>query len=73
MITTNTTPATYADAIRAGYRPAGTAYQSGYVSRRCDTNAQPVQIGKGSRAGQLYVLLPCWQSSRYCIRQYLAR
>lgn len=62
---------TYADAIKAGYKEADTKYQRGYISRRADPDAQPVRVAGGSRKGQLYVLLPCYRSTQYCIRQYL--
>lgn len=65
---------TYADAIKAGYKTADTKYQRGYVSRLADPYAQPVQtVRRGNRKGQLYVLLPCYCSTQYCIRQYLYR
>lgn len=64
---------TYADAIKAGYRKADTKYQRGYISRRADPDAQPVQVAGGNRKGQLYVLLPCYYSTQYCISQYLYR
>lgn len=64
---------TYIDAIKAGYKMADTKYQRGYVSRRADTDAQPVRTAGGARMGQLFVLLPCYCSTRYCIRQYLYR
>ena len=71
-MTTNTTiPATYGDAINAGYVNADTAYQRGYVSRRIDTLTAPVMVAGGSRKGQMYVLLPCQASTQYCIRQYI--
>lgn len=71
--TAESIPATYAEAIAAGYRNSDTAYQRGYVSRRSDLDSARVMIAGGSRAGQLYVLRPCMQSSQYCIRQYLKK
>lgn len=64
---------TYAAAIKAGYKAADTKYQRGYVSRLADPDVQPVQTAGGNRKGQLYVLLPCYCSTQYCIRQYLYR
>lgn len=64
---------TYADAIKAGYKTADAKYQRGYISRLTDPGAQPVQTAGGNRKGQLYVLLPCYCSTQYCIRQYLYR
>lgn len=64
---------TYLDAIKAGYKTADTKYQRGYVSRLAGPDAQPVRTAGGTRKGQLYVLLPCYCSTQYCIRQYLYR
>lgn len=64
---------TYRDALNAGYRNADVTYELGYVSRRLDTDTAPVLKAGGSRKGQLYVLLPCRHSSRFCFRQYLTR
>lgn len=62
---------TYFEAIENGYTNGEQAYHRGYISRRIDQSSQPVKIAGGSRKGQLYVELPCWQSSQYIIRQYL--
>lgn len=62
---------TYMDAIKAGYKDGDTTCQRGYISRRADPDAQPVRVAGGSRKGQLYVLLPCYCSTQYYIRQYL--
>lgn len=64
---------TYEAAIKSGYKVADTKYQRGYISRRADPGAQPVQVAGGNRKGQLYVLLPCYCSTQYCVRQYLCR
>lgn len=64
---------TYREAIENGYTDADTKYQRGYVSRKANTMEQPVQTAGGSRKGQLYVLLPCFTSTQYCIRQYLQK
>ena len=62
--------ATYADAVTAGYRNHRQSWQRGYVSRRTNLDAQPI---KYDRYGNPYVLLPSWQSTRYCVRQYLQK
>ncbi len=58
--------------IRSKYTFAETKYQVGYVSRK---NYNPdnahVYTAGGSRAGQLYILAPCYDSTRFCFRQYL--
>ena len=64
---------TYQDAINQGYKDADRKYQRGYISRKVDQMAQQVRTASGSRAGEMYVLLPCWDSTQYCIRQYLAK
>ena len=61
---------TYRDMIAAGYHEGRTTYQRGYVSRRADINDQPVHE---TRRGELYVLAPCWTSTRYCYRVYLVK
>lgn len=48
-------------------------YQRGYVPRGVDIGDQIVHEGKGARAGQLYILVPSYTSSRYCFRQYLRK
>lgn len=67
------TPATYKDALAQGYRPGPRKYQRGYVSRRTDVDAAPVHIAGGNRRGQLYVLLPSYDATAYCFRQYLIK
>lgn len=64
---------TYQQAIKAGYKPADTKLQRGYVSRKINVNNQPVIEAGGRRKGELYVELPSWQSTVYCIRQYLTK
>lgn len=64
---------TYAEARRAGWVPAGTALQRGYVSRLADPDDAEVHVAGGTRHGQMYVLLNNPRSNRYCIRQYLRR
>lgn len=66
-------PATYGEAIEMGYSLGDTAWTRGYVSRRseqvCDDT--PIHVAGGSRQGELYVLMPSWESTTYCRRQYL--
>lgn len=62
------------DYLDHGYRlDGGMAYQRGYVSRKVDIGEQPVYEAKGSRKGQLYILEPCYTSTKYCFRHYLTR
>lgn len=70
-MTTTTRPATYADALAAGWIKTDTAWERGYVSRKTDTRYAAIQAAGGSRKGEYYVLLPSWRSSQYCVRQYL--
>lgn len=44
------------------------AYQRGYVSRKTDLSKQPILKG---RKGE-YILAPCFDTTRYCKRLYLA-
>lgn len=45
--------------------------QAGYVSRRdFDFDEQEVHIAKGRRKGEMYILAPCYYSSRFCQRMY---
>lgn len=67
------TPKTYADAIRAGYREIGQAYQRGYVSRRTARDTLPIRVAGGNRRGELFVLAPCFRSTQYAVRVYLAK
>lgn len=62
---------TYADYKAAGYTDADLQWTRGYVSRKCNQDEQPVEVAGGRRKGDLYVLLPSWQSTTYCLRQYL--
>ncbi len=64
---------TYAEAIAKGYREGDCKYSRGYVSRLENNSGIPVKrAGKrGTRAGQLYVELPCYHTTQYHIRQYL--
>lgn len=58
--------------IKNEYGFGESAYTRGYVSRK---NYNPdnahVYTAGGSRAGQLYILAPCYDSTRFCFRQYL--
>lgn len=62
---------TYTDAINAGYTPADTTLQRGYVSVKQATSSAPIHIAGGNRRGQLYVLTHNPSSTQYCYRQYL--
>lgn len=64
---------TYYDAIAAGYVPGDIMLQRGYVSRKVCKDTQPVHIAGGRRKGQLYILLPNWESTQYCYRLYLVK
>ena len=63
----------YCTALRMGYVDGATAYSRGYRPRNDCISTLPVKrAGKrGPRAGQLYVELPCYNSTQYHIRQYL--
>lgn len=61
---------TYAEAKSQGWKDTYTAYARGYVSRKVDTDQQPVKM---TNSGKYYVELPAWNTSRYCIRQYIEK
>jgi len=61
------------DALAAGYKRGDMKYQRGYVSRKSDIGKSPVHVAGGRRAGELYFLLPCYDSTIYCMRQYLRK
>ena len=45
--------------------------ERGYVSRKnFDFDEQEVKIGKGRRKGEMYILVPCYYSTRFCQRMY---
>ncbi|MEG0578377.1 MAG: hypothetical protein RR490_00430 [Niameybacter sp.] len=60
---------TYKQAIENGYTKGHTAYQRGYISRKTDINTQTVLTGRKG----LYVLIPAFNTTIYCIRQYLKK
>lgn len=66
-------PKTYEEALKDGYTQNDLKYQRGYVSRKVDIRKQPVLIAGGSRKGQLYILLPNFDSTQYCFRAYLKK
>lgn len=69
-------PLTLRDAMDMGYALTGElSYQVGYVSRKSKVNDETAVYiaGRGERAGQLFILTPCFTSTRYCFRQYLRR
>jgi len=59
-------------AIEAGYKIADSSRQRGYVSRKPATD-RAVFVAGGNRAGELYYLAPCFDSTKYCYRQYLSK
>lgn len=61
------------EALDAGYVRGEMKYQRGYISRRADIGEAPVHVAGGRRKGELYILLPCYHSTTYCMRQYLRK
>lgn len=61
------------EALASGYHYGDTKFQRGYISRKIDQGAQVVHTAGGRRAGELYVLLPSWLTTNYCVRQYLVK
>lgn len=64
---------TYIEALKEGYKIIDRKLFRGYVSRKIDTDKQPLKEAKGFRKGQFYVELPCYSSSRYSYRVYLVK
>ena len=63
---------TLGDALLSGrWEYAERTRERGYISRKVHEMSQPLRIAHGAREGQVYVLLPCMDSTRYCWRQYL--
>lgn len=75
----NVKAGTYEEFLEKGYRPYGEPMkQLGYVSRKPlllkNSLVKPVYIaGRGRRAGQLFILIPCFTSTRFCYRMYLKK
>lgn len=63
---------TFKQALEAGYKIGDWKYHRGYVSRKLTNLGElEVFVAGGNRRNELYVLLPCFSSTRYCYRQYL--
>ena len=63
---------TFREAIDAGWTLSGSSWSRGYVSRKIEPLQQPLQAGRGMRAGLWYVDLPAPNgSTRYHVRQYI--
>lgn len=73
-IITGRIPATYSEALDMGYKETETKRMRGYVSRRSYNQLEaPIHIAGGRRLGQLYYMSPAYDSTRYCLRHYMAR
>jgi hypothetical protein len=63
------------EAIDKGYIYGSTCLHSGYVSRKVDVSQLEVKYSKKGyddpKTKRPYVLLPNFNSTRYCIKQYL--
>lgn len=68
---------TYADALKMGYKvKSAMAFQSGYVSRKNFVKENAVCHKPGGmykNRDMLYILVPCYFSTRYCWRLYLEK
>ena len=63
---------TLKEAIANGYKIGDRKMQRGYVSRKIPNCTDiPVFVAGGRRKNEFYYLAPCWNSTRYCYRQYL--
>jgi len=61
------------EAVAAGYIMSDAKWERGYVSRKSDIAKATVQVAGGSRKGELFVIMPSWDSTQYCVRQYLTK
>ena len=68
---------TYGEAIANGYREKDVTYTRGYLERKTDNSEREVKTvkrsGGGRHKGDLYVEIPCYHSTNYHYRVYLAR
>lgn len=58
----------YSDAIILGFTTKRISRARGYVSRKIEKCHLPVMV---SKRGELYVDVPAYDSTRYCLRIYL--
>ena len=64
----------YKEAKEQGYKVYQTKMQSGYVTRKARADEQiEVLTAEGNRKGDLYILMPNYNSTRYCKRCYLRK
>ena len=57
-----------------GYVNTDIKYQRGYVSRKnYNPDIQTVYTAGGKRKGDKYYLVPCYNSTQYCYRQYIKK
>lgn len=54
--------------IEQGFKSYYIRYTKGYVSRKANTDLLPAKWSE--RKKMWYVNMPCWESSRYCYREY---
>lgn len=65
---------TYKEAKEHGYKVYQTRMQDGCVTRKPRTDEQiEVLTAEGNRKGDLYILMPNYNSTRYCKRCYLRK
>jgi hypothetical protein len=66
-----TKPKNWKQARKLGYQPRDQKYERGYVSRKQDDDDAGIWVAGGKRRGELYYLCSAWQSTQYCVRQYI--
>lgn len=64
---------TYKEAKANGYKVIDVAWTRKYISRKTNVDEQPVLEAGGKRKGMLFVEVPCWKSTQYSKRLYLAK
>lgn len=65
----------YSDYLNDGYTFGDITKQLGYVSRKlsCVGDNPVYGVASGKRKGQVFVLYPSYNSTRYCLRVYLTK
>lgn len=65
---------TLREALDEGYKLNNMTYQRGYVTRKPRKPEEIwVKTAGGTRKGELYILMPCFTSTRFCYRVYLSK
>lgn len=66
---------TYKDFVDNGFYPSGdVTMQRGYTRRKEPIMDKDVYlVERGPHSGQVFILMPSYESTRYCLRVYLTK